>query len=108
MTDIYDDEDSELYDRMVEIDRNLEVQARVDLKDVLKTRAGRNVIWQVLAMCGIDDPIETDNDILRNLGKRDIGLQVRNWVFTSDDGAFSIMQSEAFEIQQRREEQING
>jgi hypothetical protein len=107
MTDQFDVDDA-LYQRMVEIDKNHEDQARIDLADILKTRAGRNVMWQVLAMCGIDEHIDTDNDILRNLGKRDIGLMVRAWVFTSDDGAFSIMQSEAFKREQQRMEQING
>ena len=49
-----------------------------DLKDVIKTNAGKNVLWWVLSQCGIYDTNFSDEDRKTNflLGRRDIGLGI--------------------------------
>tara|TARA_R110000772_G_scaffold24886_1_gene65275 strand:- start:1820 stop:2140 length:321 start_codon:yes stop_codon:yes gene_type:complete len=101
-------DDNEMYERAVEIDKLWAAQEEIDLKDLLRSRGGRAVVWRILSICGIDDGIPTDNDVLRNLGKRDVGLQLRDWVFTSDAAAYSIMQSEAHFRAKEREERLDG
>ena len=106
MTDVFDAD--EIYERAVEIDRLWDIQDDLDLAHVLKDRAGRNTIWRILSICGIYDGIPTDQDVLRNLGKRDIGLALQHWVFTSDESAYSIMKSEADKRERERKERLNG
>lgn len=108
MTDTYDTSDPEIVERVQQFDKMWNDTDVNDLRQVLSTRAGRGAIWRIMGLCGIYADIPTDQDILRNLGKRDVGLQLQDWVFTSDDMAYTMMQNEAFSRDQKRKELIDG
>ncbi len=75
----------------------LEYERQVEeLRQVLATEGGRNVIWRFLSMTHIfDDPIGDTNTIMRVVGGQDIGRQMLADVFTSDPKAYILMQQEA-------------
>lgn len=55
-------------------DKELEV-LRANTSAVMKTRAGQDVVWEILCMCGL----YTDNSAVANPGiegKRSVGLQI--------------------------------
>jgi hypothetical protein len=47
-----------------------------NLKATMKTEQGREVIWHILSLCGIYDGGSTGEEILRQQGRRDIGLSI--------------------------------
>ena len=106
--DFYNTADPEMVERVRQFEKMWDQQDVDDLQKVLSTRGGRGAIWRILELCGIYDGIPTDQDILRNLGKRDVGLQLQQWVFTSDDMAYTLMQNEAFSRSEKQKELIDG
>ena len=58
--------------------------ADAELKDVLETYSGRAVLGTIMRQCKIDDSIQTNDthQVFRALGKRDVGLWLRNRILT--------------------------
>lgn len=67
-----------------------------DLKEVLKTNQGKNVMWWVLSQCGIYDTNFSDEDRKTNflLGKRDIGLGIIGLMHDADPTMYAKLQLE--------------
>ena len=81
------------------IKAKLEREKQVEeLRVILSTKGGRNVIWRLLSMAKLfNDPIGDTNDIMRQIGAQCIGRLILAEVFTSDPNAYILMQQEAKE-----------
>lgn len=78
-----------------QLNREREVE---ELRVVLSTKGGRNVIWRLLSMTTLfHSPVGDTNDIMRAIGGQDIGREFLAEVFTSDPGSYILMQQEAKE-----------
>ena len=77
----------------------LEEERQVEeLRVVLSTEGGRNVVWRMLSMAGMfNSPIGETNDIIRSVGRPDMGREILGDIFTSDPNAYILMQQEAKE-----------
>ncbi len=47
-----------------------------NLRSVMKTEQGRHLVWYFMSLCGIYDGGASGEEILRQQGRRDIGLAV--------------------------------
>ena len=78
-----------------ELERERQVE---ELRVILSTEGGRNVVWRVLAMSQIfNSPPADTNDAFRMVGRQDLGRELLNEIFTSDKDAFILMQTEGNE-----------
>ena len=75
-------------------------QRMMDMSDVLKTEQGQRVIWEILDKSGFISPNpELDPALMnRNEGKREIGVDLYNWIMEAQPRRFLDM------LQQRTEE----
>lgn len=66
------------------------------LQQVVSTVGGRAVIWDMLCKCDMFRPVPLDDGLAqRHGGKRDIGLDIMNELFTADMKAYNLMRDEA-------------
>ncbi len=66
-----------------------------ELRQILQTNGGRAFVWRQLSRCGIfKAPLTDALETFRELGRRDIGLELLDEVFTSDAEAFIVMMRE--------------
>ncbi len=66
-----------------------------ELRQILQTKGGRAFVWRMLSRCGIFlAPATHALETFRELGRRDIGLELLDEVFTSDAEAFIVMMRE--------------
>ena len=67
-----------------------------DLREVMNTNSGKNVLWWVLSQCGIYDTNFSDEDRKTNflLGKRDIGLGIIGLMHDADPEMYAKLQLE--------------
>ncbi len=66
-----------------------------ELTAILKTRAGRDLLWRIMGYGGIFDGIITDPlETFRQLGRRDIGMMVMADVMEAYPEAYTIMRAE--------------
>lgn len=74
-----------------------------ELRVLLKTKPGRDLLWRVLSQCKIYtfDFLPDGNQLYFDHGKRSIGGWLLQEVFTADAGAYTLMQSEAKEATQK-------
>jgi hypothetical protein len=116
MSEQYDDEDEQFYSSTdaahikaaKDFQRNWDNQANEDLRVILSTEGGRRVVARILGACDINAPIGSEPfEAQRALGRRDVGLELLEWVFTSDDQAFTIMETEARIREQLRKDILN-
>lgn len=75
----------------------------LDFSDVLKTNAGRMVMWRVLTQCGVYSACATDKpmEMARSEGKRDIGLWLLEEISYIPGDLYPIMVKEATEREAR-------
>ena len=68
-----------------------------NLRQVLSTREGRNVIWNILAYGNIysENPGGPDFSIGKFEGKRALAIWLIQEIFTADPNAYTIMRDEA-------------
>ena len=67
-----------------------------ELKQVLSTKVGRNVLWRVLAKCGIFEGTFTGNsNTFFKEGRRSVGIEILADICKANDMAFINMQIEA-------------
>ena len=60
-----------------------------DLRDVMKTSQGKNVLWHVLSLCNIYSDVFTGNSQTFHLeGKRAIGLQILKLMEDADPSMY--------------------
>lgn len=71
-----------------------------ELRQVLSTRNGRNVIWRILGKCevfssgmGIDP-----HHMAYTCGRREVGLNIFDMINQADRGAYALMVNENMEI----------
>lgn len=104
----YDAGNEELVERKKGIDKGEQDQDDDDLRAILRTKWGRRFVWRMLNECGINHPNPTDNETLRRLGRRDVGLAVQSWVFTIEPNAYTLMLNEALAREQTMKERLDG
>jgi hypothetical protein len=74
-----------------------------DMRAVLSTRAGRNVLWRQLSQCGLFETITVQSsEIYVRSGRRDAGLALIAEITTADPEAYILMQREAARLEQNR------
>lgn len=74
------------------------LQLLEDFRTLVKSTAGRTVIWWLLELCGVysDDFRGEDTHFMaRASGRRSIGLEVIEKVFTADPNGYTLIRNEA-------------
>jgi hypothetical protein len=86
----------------VEIDRK---EFYADLRTVMGSRAGRNVMWRWLEQCGLFESItEQSSAIYVKSGRRDVGLWLLAQLNEVDPELYFTMAREAAKMDANREE----
>ena len=63
-----------------------------NVRDLLRTRSGQDVLWHILSLCGIYSTAFTGNSqTFFNEGKRAIGLEVLDLINQADPEAYANM-----------------
>ena len=76
-------------DKQEQKDAATHAQQLNDLKGVLKTSSGKNVIWNILSVCGIYENTFTGNSQSYYLdGRRSIGLEILRMTEDVDPTAY--------------------
>lgn len=81
------------------LQKDIENHSNAEFKDVLNTFSGRAVLSAILKECGVDDKIptpdyETLTNSVRALGKRDVGLWLKNKILTASRSSVILMENE--------------
>lgn len=80
-------------------------QEIADLQWVLSNRRGRRFIWRLLSMTGLNDSSfvgEYPLHMAKNEGKREVGRNIITSLFTADERAYILLQTEALEEAKRK------
>lgn len=76
-----------------------------DMRAVLATRAGRNVLWRQLTKCHLFESITVQSSQIYALsGSRDAGLALIAEIVEADPAAYLLMQQEAAKMEQAKVE----
>lgn len=76
--------------------RVVDNHSRLALNDVLNTHSGRLVLSDILKACDLFAHIPTDQyKTFRALGRRDVGLWLRNKLLTADADSVILMENES-------------
>ena len=76
-----------------------------DLREVLATRAGRNVLWRLMSQCGLFESITVQSsEIYVRSGRRDVGLFLIAEITQADQQAYLLMQREAARLEENKVE----
>ncbi len=76
-------------------DRLYDELLQANVLELMKTGAGKKVIWHILGLCGIYASSFTGNSTtFYNEGKRDIGLDVLRMLEDADDTIYARLQLE--------------
>lgn len=76
------------------------------MADVLKTDAGRKVIWELMELGGLMSRVSsTDTELTqRMLGRRDLALDIHDWVMQANPQAFmNMLQLRADSLEEQEE-----
>lgn len=92
---------AEARERVMEVERQVQ---KDNMRVLLGTEEGREVLWRILEECGIYRPVA---DMIGE-GKRRVGLWLLEEVFTADDEAYTILRKEAVARDKSRRQQIEG
>ena len=93
---VTDDEEA-VAEREKQIDLEIKKQD-LEFQEVMSTKAGRNVVWQFLCMARLyNTPAGDTNDIMRAIGRQDMGREIQSKVFTLSPEMYMIMVSEGDE-----------
>lgn len=77
-------------------EEQLIIQERNDLEWVTSSVAGRRVLWRILSFCGVyQAPVGDTNDIMRQLGKKDVGLYILDLIGDCSEERLITMMREA-------------
>lgn len=83
----------------------------MEMQSILSTYAGRMVLWRLMSKCSIygssfvgEKPLE----MAHNEGKRAVGLEILNEVFTADPEAYTRMRAEAAWYHAAKEQELEG
>lgn len=83
---------------LLAIQRRHAAQDAEDLRAVLSTASGRNVLWRILSQCGIFHHIVTTEDKLLHtgaaIGKQNFGKDLFQDILLSDPKSYILMQDE--------------
>lgn len=72
-----------------------------NLRSVLSTEAGREVVWRFIEQCGVfHSPPTHPQDTFRYVGRADIGRWVMAEVFEAHPEAYTLMRQEAEQREQ--------
>lgn len=93
---VLDASDKEQVNRAGRLDKMDRDQELADLREILKTKAGRRFIWRILEMSGIYKVTQGPVDLVNfEEGKRLIGVTLMGDIAESDDEALITMMREA-------------
>lgn len=77
-------------------ERAREEQLADAYRDVLRTPAGRRVLWDILERCKLFETITVQSSIIYTLsGRRDVGLELMAQLAQEDEEMLDLMQREA-------------
>jgi len=83
-------------ERKRNLQRDRDNHSLAEFKDVLKTYSGRSVFSAILKECDVDSPIPTHRLLtFRILGKRDVGLWLREKLLTLSSDSVILMENES-------------
>ena len=109
MTDEYDAGLQEHVDSIASFDKNWDQQLINDLASMMRTASGRRVVWSILEQCGIHTPFPSDQvEMLKASGRRELGLDLREWILTSDNDGYTLMRNEHLNRMKIRKELLDG
>ena len=65
-------------------------QLHDDMRDVMRTAQGKRVIWAIMDMAGLMDPLPhaQPDMLIRATGRREVAVEIYNWVLASAPKAF--------------------
>ena len=75
-------------------------RAKSALAQFLSTEDGREWFWELLTICKTNDADHPSNElghVMRQAGRRDVGLEMIEQLFTADPEAYTLMRREADE-----------
>lgn len=76
--------------------------SRKEMREVLKTREGRNVLWRILEQCHLFSSIWRQSAEIHYLaGKQDVGHYVLAEILDADEDAFIIMMTENKQMKEK-------
>lgn len=73
-----------------------------DMLDVMRTEQGQRVVWEIMEQCGMmsRNPALDVALMNRNEGKREIGINLHDWVMEAAPGSFiKMLQTRAQEME---------
>jgi len=82
--------------------KQFQAQRRDDMLWVMGTEQGRRVIWEIMDKCGLmsRNPALDPALMNRNEGKRDLGVDLHEWVMEAAPGSFlKMLQTRAQEME---------
>ena len=86
-------------------EHHVRTQELLDMRELLKTLAGRRFLWRLLSRCRVLESIwEGSARIHYNAGQQDIGHFIMGEITEADAGAFIMMMQE----NKQNEEEDNG
>jgi len=81
---------------MLQVDKRIEIQQSSDIQDILNTEFGRRFLWRLIGYCGVYRDAEGEQlDIMKQLGKRQVGLYLLGILSDIDDEQVFTMMREA-------------
>ena len=82
--------------------KQLQDQRLADMRDLLANEQGRRVLWEIMDMCGLMSRNSALDPALmnRNEGKREIGVNLHEWVMEAAPASFlNMLQTRAQEME---------
>ena len=82
--------------------KQLQAQRLADMVWVMSTEQGRRVIWEIMDKCGLmsRNPALDPALMNRNEGKRDLGVDLHEWVMEATPASFlKLLQTRAQEME---------
>tara|TARA_R110000851_G_scaffold5398_1_gene22370 strand:- start:12133 stop:12417 length:285 start_codon:yes stop_codon:yes gene_type:complete len=82
--------------------KQLQDQRLADMRDIMATEQGRRVVWELMDKCGLmsRNPALDPALMNRNEGKRDLGVDLHEWVMEAAPGSFlTMLQTRAQEME---------
>jgi len=83
-------------------EKDVQKKLEADIGSVLKTPQGRDVIWEILSLCGIYDNQFTGNSgTFFNEGRRSVGLDLIQMMTDADPTAYARLMLERAKLEDR-------
>jgi len=81
---------------MLHVDKRIELQQANDIQNILNSESGRRFLWRLIGYCGVYRDVEGEQvDIMKQLGRRQVGLYLLGILTDTDDEQVFTMMKEA-------------